>query len=178
MESETLVMPIVGTGTSCIPLMAFLGLCPRVVKNCGLDIAYKCSVTTRIVVTVTKEAAMFVVNTLQDKTVKDQLLQFQTTKPQVNTYENGYYCTQIVHGNQPFESTFPHLVNIDLCQANVFIIAEEREGEKSGTLRITLESCGTQQAAGKFGHGHEKHEVHHHPVHHHPKKKGPVKRGR
>ena len=167
MESETLVMPLVGTGTSCIPLMAFLGLCPRVVRNSGLDIAYKCTVTTRLVVTVTKEAAMFVVNALEDKSVQDQLLQFPTTKNQVNTYENGIYCAQIVGPNTHFEWNFPCLVNIDLCQANVFVICDQKDGEKSGTLRITLESCGIQQAAAKFAHHQKPHP-----------KKGPTKRGR
>ena len=131
-----LSIPLRGSETSQIPLMTFLGHCPRIVSKFNLDLGIKCTTTpVRLVVAITKDANEVVSRNLAPGNDTDVLLRFQ---PTAGTYENGLWVGPVVPKDTYLEVQLPIANQVDLCEADVYVVSDVKEGEKEGTLRVSI----------------------------------------
>ena len=130
-----------------VPLMAFFGLLPRHASNLKIDVGTKCSIPVRIVISVDKETTQKVIDTIRNGT-NDMLLRFHPSASGFSS--NGslrfpdVWVGPPVAPNTHFEQVidWKNAGTVDIGDANVFVIADPSEGEKSGSLRLSLTCSG------------------------------------
>lgn len=130
--TSTIRVPLRGSGTSTIPLMAFLGDVPRHLPMMELDIGLKANVPSRIIVATTEDANIRLGNVLKEEGI-DVLLRFQP-RPD---WSEGLWVGPVMEKNAYLEVKLPAYGPVDLCDAFLYIVAEDDE-EKVGTLRLTI----------------------------------------